>query len=87
LEFELTRFLGILGAGYPDIRMVNWGPGDIFLAGTPGWHGNTQGIAFDAIKTGLFAYVDPGEFVSRSLNEALRGDNRTDASLATVRIL
>jgi serine/threonine protein phosphatase PrpC len=86
-EPELTRFMGILGTGQPDIRMMNWAPGDTFFAGTRGWHGSHHGIARDAIKTALNAYHELSVFVERSINEAMRADGKVDATLAAVRVV
>jgi len=85
-EPELTRYMGILGTGLPEVRVLNWAEGDTLLAGTRGWHGTKRGIARDAIKTALNVYPDLSTFVERSVKEAIRADGQADATLVAVRV-
>lgn len=85
-EPEVTRYIGILGSGVPDMRMLTWAIGDTFLAGTKGWHGLTSGVARDAIKTAMNAYQEIGEFVERSVREANTADGRSNSTLVAVRV-
>lgn len=85
-EPELTRYIGILGTGMPDVRVLTWSEGDTLMAGTRGWHGTKRGIARDAIKSALNAYPDLSTFVERSVKEAVRADGQADATMVAVRV-
>ncbi len=86
-EPEVTRYIGILGSGIPDMRMLTWAIGDTFLVGTKGWHGLTSGVARDAVKTALNAYQELGDFSERSAREAYKADGRTNSTLVTTRVV
>lgn len=86
-EPEVTRFIGILGSGVPDMRMLTWAIDDTFLVGTKGWHGLTSGIARDAVKTALNAYYEIADFTERSAREAYMADGRTNSTLVTARVV
>lgn len=85
-ERELARYMGLLGAGEPEIRMLRWAAGDTFLAGTRGWFGGSDGLSRDAIKASLYAVPDVEAFTENSLGVATRIDDSNDATLVVVRV-
>jgi len=85
-EPELTHYMGLLGAGEPEIRMHRWCAGDTFVVGTKGWHNIYDGFGPAAMKTSLFAHPEPRDFVEHSSNESLTADRRHDCTVAMVRV-